>query len=193
MKSAQGIIPPINRITNWITALGFTFVLWYVLSFDFACEWSGCPAGLFYKSNADRSLRPCRISILFSIVRVTNPSQYLRRVAFFVGCSFIIMWAAIMVQKIRICQSTCMMAASVGLSQLLSPFPIVCARLVGVSITFSDRDGRRRPRRTACLLPSTDGDEETTADHVVFGLFCVAVDPCDHDLSFCRSFYGHVE
>ncbi|KAF8551772.1 hypothetical protein OG21DRAFT_1486742 [Imleria badia] len=85
-------LPHINYITNWMVALAFPCVLW-----------------------------ACRTSILFSIVRVANPSEQLRRVAYLVGCSFLIMWAALMVQKIQICiTDACLIAGSVGLSQLIT-------------------------------------------------------------------------
>ncbi|KAF8551773.1 hypothetical protein OG21DRAFT_1512392 [Imleria badia] len=63
----------------------------------------------------------CRTSILFSIIRVANPSEQLRRVAYLVGCSFLIMWAALLGQKIQICLAhACLVAAPVGLSQIIT-------------------------------------------------------------------------
>lgn len=73
---------------------------------------------------ADGLARACRTSILFSIVRVANPSQRLRRVASLVGCSFLLMWAALMGQRIHVClKGNCLIAASVGLAQLVGPCP----------------------------------------------------------------------
>ncbi|KAF8130127.1 hypothetical protein EV363DRAFT_1399330 [Boletus edulis] len=85
-------IPPIDNITHWMVSMGFPSVLW-----------------------------ACRLSILFSIIRVASPSQQLRRIALLIGCSFLVMWAALMAQKIQICATeNCVIAGSVGLSQLIT-------------------------------------------------------------------------
>ena len=74
-----------------------------------------------YLFKADRFFRACRTSILLSIVRIANPSQKLRRIASLVGLSFLLMWAALIGQRIHICLvNGCIIAASVGLSQLIS-------------------------------------------------------------------------
>ncbi|KAI9460782.1 hypothetical protein HD554DRAFT_2028542, partial [Boletus coccyginus] len=91
-KGKNEIPSDTNEITDWMVAMGFPCVLW-----------------------------ACRTSILFSIVRVVPPSRLLRCIAILVGCSFLIMWAALMGQKIEIClESQCKIAGSVGLSQLIT-------------------------------------------------------------------------
>lgn len=108
---------------------------------------------------ADHSPRACRASILVSIVRVADPSQQLRRIAFLVGCSFMVMWAALMAQKIQICiMDDCMVAASVGISQLISQCPShshVRSRSQSPPPS-SGRDFRSIARRFACLFPPED-------------------------------------
>ncbi|KAF8136917.1 hypothetical protein EV363DRAFT_1394511 [Boletus edulis] len=85
-------MPPINRISIWIVVMTLPCVLW-----------------------------ASRISILFSTVHVVNPSERLRRVAFFVLCAFIAMWAALMGQRIQICiTDACVIGAPVAIPQLIT-------------------------------------------------------------------------
>ncbi|KAF8433043.1 hypothetical protein L210DRAFT_2757128 [Boletus edulis BED1] len=86
------VIPPQDKPISWILAMGFTTILW-----------------------------SCRASILFSIIRVANLTQQFRRVAWLIGCSFLIMWAAIIGQKLQLCvTNSCIAAGSVALSQLIT-------------------------------------------------------------------------
>ncbi|KAF9239317.1 hypothetical protein BU15DRAFT_74736 [Melanogaster broomeanus] len=89
---AAGIVPPIDRLTNWMVSMAFPSVLW-----------------------------ACRISILLSIVRAANPSRQLRRAVYFVGWSFVVMWVASLAQRIYICvQDQCKIADLVAIFQLIT-------------------------------------------------------------------------
>jgi hypothetical protein len=68
------------------------------------------------------------MSIIFSIIRITNHSGggIHQRITYLIAGSFACMWAALVVQKITICQfHACQMASSVALSQLISKYTFV--------------------------------------------------------------------
>lgn len=63
------------------------------------------------------------MSIIFSIIRITNHSDcgFHQRITYLIAGSFACMWAALVAQKINICQfHACQMASSVALSQLIT-------------------------------------------------------------------------
>lgn len=148
---------------------------------------------------ANCSVRACRISILLSIARVANPSQRLRRIMFLVGCSFVVMWAALLGQKIHVCvKNGCIMTFSIGVSLLFSQCPShsrVHAKCLNPrSRALSSKcDFRFCARRFAYLSPPKDKDYSPTADHDTFGVLCVVVNHCGHYFIFCRSLHWDVK
>ncbi|KAG0707947.1 hypothetical protein DFH29DRAFT_795843 [Suillus ampliporus] len=78
----------------WILTVAFTSVLW-----------------------------AARMSIIFSIIRVANysGSKIHKQIAYFIAASFACMWAALVAQKISICEfHSCYMGKSVALSLLIT-------------------------------------------------------------------------
>ena len=143
---------------------------------------------------ADRSPRACRTSILFSIVRVVPPSQSLRRIAILVGCSFLIMWAALIGQKLQICiQNYCKVAGSVGLSQLISQCPIHSHVLSRSQSPPSGRGFRCGARRVAYLPPPKNKDYPPGADNDIFRVLGRIVDHRRHYSAFCHALHGALQ
>ncbi|KAG2337412.1 hypothetical protein BDR05DRAFT_774564 [Suillus weaverae] len=63
-----------------------------------------------------------RMSIIFSIIRLANPSgcKYQKWTTYLITVSFVCMWAATLVQKIKTCIYACQMTKSVALLQLIT-------------------------------------------------------------------------
>jgi len=65
------------------------------------------------------------MSIIFSIIRIVrhSVSKVHRQVTYLIAVSFACMWAAIIAQKMSVCNPhSCQMGKSVALSQLISEF-----------------------------------------------------------------------
>ncbi|KAG1727020.1 hypothetical protein EDB19DRAFT_1833232 [Suillus lakei] len=79
----------------WILAVAFTSVMW-----------------------------AARMSVIFSIIRIANHSgrKIYKQVTYLIAVSFTCMWAALVAQKLSLCQfHACQMATSVALSHLIDP------------------------------------------------------------------------
>lgn len=113
------------RISSWILAVAFTSVMW-----------------------------AARMSVIFSIIRIVNHSGYKihKHIAYLIAASFACMWAALVAQKISLCQfHACQMASSVALSHLITDiiadFSLVAAPLyIWKNLKF--------PRRSKILILS---------------------------------------
>lgn len=74
--------------------------------------------------------RAARMSVIFSIIPVANHSgdKIHKQITYLIAVSFACMWAALLAQKIRICEvHSCHMGKSVALSLLISQY--LCAFL----------------------------------------------------------------
>ncbi|KIJ63210.1 hypothetical protein HYDPIDRAFT_156758 [Hydnomerulius pinastri MD-312] len=121
--SGLGPLPTIDLVTNWMVAMSFTSILW-----------------------------SCRISILISIVRAANPSPQLRRAAWLTGCSFALMWIALIAQRIVICvQHSCEIAQTVAISQLITD---VFSDCILVALPIRLLRGTKLSRRRRILILS---------------------------------------
>ncbi|KIJ61876.1 hypothetical protein HYDPIDRAFT_95616, partial [Hydnomerulius pinastri MD-312] len=81
-----------DKVSNWVSSLSFTLVLW-----------------------------AARTSILLSLIRVSNPTGTLRRIALFFVGSFGIMCVALTIQKVYFCaRYRCAMSTSVAVAQLIT-------------------------------------------------------------------------
>lgn len=113
------------RISSWILAVAFTSVTW-----------------------------AARMSIIFSIIRITNHSDcgIHQRITYLIAVSFGCMWAAIIAQKINICQfHACWMVNSVVLSQLITD---IIADFSLVAMPLLLWKNIRFPRRRKILILS---------------------------------------
>lgn len=64
-----------------------------------------------------------RMSIIFSVIRITNYSgcKIHKQIAYLIAVSFVCMWAALIAQKLSVCElHSCIMPLSVALSQLIT-------------------------------------------------------------------------
>ncbi|KAF9241286.1 hypothetical protein BU15DRAFT_45096 [Melanogaster broomeanus] len=88
-------IPPQNHIvSNWLLAVSLTCIIW--------CA---------------------RMSILYSILRIANPSPRLRRVAYYIAALFLTMGVALLAEKLVICEiNRCRYKDFVAITQLVSEY-----------------------------------------------------------------------
>ncbi|KAH0834210.1 hypothetical protein J3R83DRAFT_11522 [Lanmaoa asiatica] len=90
--NSQNTHPQINTESDWLHSLTITTTLWFA-----------------------------RMSILCSIVRITNPTPKLRRIAYCIGVMFLAMEAALLAQKIFICvKDLCRITNAVAIAQLVT-------------------------------------------------------------------------
>ncbi|KIJ63209.1 hypothetical protein HYDPIDRAFT_113820 [Hydnomerulius pinastri MD-312] len=111
-------VPRVFYISNWILSFAFPAVLW-----------------------------AARISILISIVRVSQPSPRSKRVATLIGVSFGLMWLVLSIQKLEIClHNSCMIGHSVAIAQIITD-SIADILLVALPIRFLRNVKLSRKRR----------------------------------------------
>lgn len=108
----------------WILPVTFIFVLWYA-------------ASLLTQSrlNLTRWSRAARMSIIFSVIRIANHSGHkcLKQITYLISVSFACMWAALIAQKMTVCElRSCVTLPSVALLELISQclFVLSVARMV---------------------------------------------------------------
>lgn len=83
-----------RRITSWILPVTFTFVLW-----------------------------AARMSIIFSVIRIADHSghKFLKQITYLISASFACMWAALIAQKMTVCElRSCRTLPSVALLELIT-------------------------------------------------------------------------
>ncbi|KAG1742813.1 hypothetical protein EDB19DRAFT_597143 [Suillus lakei] len=112
------------RITSWILSVAFTSVLW-----------------------------AARMSIIFSIIRIANLSgcKIHKQITYLIAVSFVCMWAALIAQKMSVCElHNCLMSESVALSQLITDV-IADVSLVAAPVYLWNNVGLSRSRKILIL------------------------------------------
>ncbi|KAG2146298.1 hypothetical protein DEU56DRAFT_787361 [Suillus clintonianus] len=113
-----------RRITSWILTIAFTSVLW-----------------------------AARMSIIFSVIRIANHSgcKIHKQITYLIAASFACMWAALVAQKISICElHHCSMGKSVALSHLITDV-IADLSLVATPLHLWRKVGLSRSRKILVL------------------------------------------
>lgn len=88
--------------------------------------------------------RAARMSLIFSIIRIANPSgnKIHKRITYLIAASFMVMWVALVVYKISVCiYYSCRMTKAVALSQLVSKYPfLLFIPIMMLKLTISAAD-----------------------------------------------------
>lgn len=109
-----------EKITSWILSTTFTSVVW-----------------------------AARMSIIFSVIRIANHSgcKIHKQITYLIAVSFACMWAALIAQKMSVCEvHSCLMPPSVALSQLITDI-IADVSLVAAPLYLWSNVGLSRSRQ----------------------------------------------